>query len=75
MRYAIDIAPLGEREATGRSGPFDVAVFGRTDRADSGAVAAFADAGATWWLESLSPMRGTVEGLLEVVEEGPPGSR
>lgn len=63
-----------ERLAIGCAGePFDVAVFALSDLADADAVQAFADRGATWWLESLSPMRGSVDELLAVVESGPPG--
>jgi alkanesulfonate monooxygenase SsuD/methylene tetrahydromethanopterin reductase-like flavin-dependent oxidoreductase (luciferase family) len=64
-----------ERVALGRSQePFDIAVFGFTGpgRPGGAVVRAFADAGATWWLESLSPMRGSLEALLTIVEAGPP---
>jgi alkanesulfonate monooxygenase SsuD/methylene tetrahydromethanopterin reductase-like flavin-dependent oxidoreductase (luciferase family) len=63
------------REERGRLGltaePFDVAVFGFGDPAGP-AAQAYAEAGADWWLESLSPMRGSVEKLLAVVQAGPP---
>jgi alkanesulfonate monooxygenase SsuD/methylene tetrahydromethanopterin reductase-like flavin-dependent oxidoreductase (luciferase family) len=62
-----------ERDAAGRAGdPFEVAVFGVSERDRPDAVAPFAAAGATWWLESLSPMRGSIETLLAFVEAGPP---
>jgi len=32
----------------------------------------YADAGATWWLESLHGMRGSFEELLQRIEAGPP---
>jgi len=60
------------REASGRAGePFDVAILGLSgdDRRTS---TAFGAAGATWWLESLSPMRGTPEELEALVRRGPP---
>jgi hypothetical protein len=62
-----------ERSARGRAEePFDVAVFGFTGP-DGGAVTdGFAAAGATWWLESLSPMRGSMDALTAIVEAGPP---
>jgi alkanesulfonate monooxygenase SsuD/methylene tetrahydromethanopterin reductase-like flavin-dependent oxidoreductase (luciferase family) len=59
------------RQALGRAGkPYDVAVLGLTG--GSGEVAAFEQAGATWWLESLSPMRGSLDELLAIVRGGPP---
>jgi alkanesulfonate monooxygenase SsuD/methylene tetrahydromethanopterin reductase-like flavin-dependent oxidoreductase (luciferase family) len=62
-----------ERATLGRDdGPLDIAVFGFSDPGGAGVVAAYAERGATWWLESLSPMRGSVEELLAVVEAGPP---
>ena len=39
----------------------------------AGLVRSYAAQGATWWLESLSPMRGSVDELLAIVEGGPPG--
>jgi alkanesulfonate monooxygenase SsuD/methylene tetrahydromethanopterin reductase-like flavin-dependent oxidoreductase (luciferase family) len=63
---------LMERLALGRAGePFDVAVLGISS-ADDHPSARFGDAGATWWLESLSPMRGPVEALEAIVRHGPP---
>ena len=62
-----------EREALGRAGePFDVAVLGLSEGAHERASAAFGEAGATWWLESLSPMRGSVDDLEAIVRSGPP---
>jgi alkanesulfonate monooxygenase SsuD/methylene tetrahydromethanopterin reductase-like flavin-dependent oxidoreductase (luciferase family) len=52
--------------------PFDVAVFGQTEVGDRATPAAFAERGATWWLESLSLMRDSVDSLMAVVEAGPP---
>jgi alkanesulfonate monooxygenase SsuD/methylene tetrahydromethanopterin reductase-like flavin-dependent oxidoreductase (luciferase family) len=60
--------------------PFDVVVAGETspDRPAQSAekIAGFADAGATWWLESLEPERGgrvyAFEELRERVLAGPP---
>ncbi|MHB8960787.1 MAG: LLM class flavin-dependent oxidoreductase [Candidatus Limnocylindrales bacterium] len=62
-----------ERAAVGRAGePCDVAVFGRSEPSEAAMVAAFAAAGMTWWLESLSPARGSVDALLARIEAGPP---
>jgi alkanesulfonate monooxygenase SsuD/methylene tetrahydromethanopterin reductase-like flavin-dependent oxidoreductase (luciferase family) len=61
-----------EREAAGvAEAPFDVAVFGQAglggfEPADYGA------AGATWWLENVSPMRGSVVDITRLVGAGPP---
>jgi alkanesulfonate monooxygenase SsuD/methylene tetrahydromethanopterin reductase-like flavin-dependent oxidoreductase (luciferase family) len=61
-----------EREAQGRAGePFDVAVLGLAGL-DGVSAGDFARAGATWWLESLSPMRGSVDELEAIVRDGPP---
>jgi alkanesulfonate monooxygenase SsuD/methylene tetrahydromethanopterin reductase-like flavin-dependent oxidoreductase (luciferase family) len=48
---------------------FDVAVQGLTDRADP---AAYAGAGATWWLENVHDMRGRFADMLALVSKGPP---
>jgi alkanesulfonate monooxygenase SsuD/methylene tetrahydromethanopterin reductase-like flavin-dependent oxidoreductase (luciferase family) len=62
-----------ERAAGERAGqPFDVAVFGFSEPGGSELVASYAEHGATWWLESLSPMRGTVDALEVLVAAGPP---
>jgi alkanesulfonate monooxygenase SsuD/methylene tetrahydromethanopterin reductase-like flavin-dependent oxidoreductase (luciferase family) len=64
-----------ERAALGLAGePFDVAVFAFSEPHDPGRAAAYGAAGATWWLESLSPMRGSLADLLSVVAAGPPAS-
>jgi hypothetical protein len=51
--------------------PFDIAVLG-VDGLDGCSAASYLSAGATWWLESLSPMRGSIEELEAVVHRGPP---
>ena len=53
----------------GRSDEYDVAVLGESDRMDSGA---YAQAGATWWLENLHDKRGGVDEMLALVHQGPP---
>lgn len=64
-----------ERATAGRAGaPFDIAVFGLSEPSAADAVAAFGAAGATWWLESLSPLRGSIEALLARIEAGPPAA-
>lgn len=62
-----------ERAALGRArDPFEVALFAFSEPDRPETVQAYVDAGATWWLESLSPMRGSIDALLAVVEAGPP---
>jgi len=64
-----------ERERLGRAGePFDIAVFAFSDAGLSGADLArsYEANGATWWLESLSGMRGSIDDLLARIEAGPP---
>lgn len=74
-RFAEMVATVhAERLVLGQGdAPFDVAVFGFTGPTrPSDVPTAFADAGATWWLESLSPMRGSLDELIDIVEAGPP---
>ena len=62
---------LAERIATiGRGDGFDVIVHGYSDRADP---AAYAAAGATWWLEDVHDRRGPFDELLALVAAGPRG--
>jgi probable F420-dependent oxidoreductase len=56
------------REARG-DGDFDVAVNGQVGSADP---AAYAAAGAMWWLETLHDMRGSFDEMLALVAAGPP---
>lgn len=51
---------------------FDVAVLAYSEPRQADLAGRFAHAGATWWLESLSPLRGSVEQLIDRVEAGPP---
>lgn len=69
------VAWLGrERAAAGRSGPYDVIAQGSTPAGDPGAaraaVAPYADAGATWWIEA--DWETSLDGLRGRVEAGPP---
>jgi len=61
-----------ERASLGLDGPFDISILGRADQAARGGLGAYARAGVTWWLESLSPMRGSIDQLRAVVDAGPP---
>lgn len=54
---------------------FDVLAYGRTSgngtAQDAAHVAAFSQAGATWWLEHFAPEQ-TIEQVRERIEQGPP---
>ncbi len=64
------------RAELGREGePIDVALFAFSEPGEAELVAGFERAGATWWLESLSPMRGSLDALLARIEAGPPRGR
>jgi alkanesulfonate monooxygenase SsuD/methylene tetrahydromethanopterin reductase-like flavin-dependent oxidoreductase (luciferase family) len=64
-----------ERAAMGRGEePFEIAVFGQTGL-DGTDPLAYEAAGATWWLESVSGMRGSVEDVLAIVRDGPAALR
>jgi probable F420-dependent oxidoreductase len=52
----------------GRGDDFTVAVLGQSDRGDP---AAYEQAGATWWLENVHDMRGSIEEVLALVGAGP----
>ena len=56
-------------QGTGRSEDFDVAVIGRSDRASP---SAYAEAGATWWLESIHDRRGSYTEMTSIIAAGPP---
>src|SRR3954447_12631326 len=56
-------------EQIARDDDFDVAVLGQSDRGDA---TAYAEAGATWWLENLHDTRGSIEDVLALVGAGPP---
>jgi alkanesulfonate monooxygenase SsuD/methylene tetrahydromethanopterin reductase-like flavin-dependent oxidoreductase (luciferase family) len=56
--------------AIDRAGDFDVAFNGYSDAGDN--VRAYADSGATWWLENVHDMRGDVDAQVARIEAGPP---
>jgi len=47
---------------------FDVAVVGQRDRSEP---LAYAQAGATWWLENIHDLRGSPDQMVALVEAGP----
>ena len=58
------------KEHRSSSEPFDVVQFGQTKEAgDTATVGAYAEAGATWWIDAA---RTTLEGTRERLRKGPP---
>lgn len=55
--------------------PFDVALDGYSEPDDVTLPDSYAEAGATWWLESIHDRRGTVDEMLARVKAGPPSRR
>jgi alkanesulfonate monooxygenase SsuD/methylene tetrahydromethanopterin reductase-like flavin-dependent oxidoreductase (luciferase family) len=53
--------------------PFDVAITGCSNPGETALAGEYAAVGATWWLESLFGLRGSVEEMLARVRGGPPG--
>jgi alkanesulfonate monooxygenase SsuD/methylene tetrahydromethanopterin reductase-like flavin-dependent oxidoreductase (luciferase family) len=70
------VAAIGaERSRLGHDqAAFDVALFAHSEPGEEAVVAAYGDAGVTWWLESLSPARGPIDALLARILAGPPRS-
>jgi len=60
------------RALRGPTAPFDVIVMGHVERGDRETPAAYAEAGATWWLENVHDMRGDLDEMLALVRTGPP---
>lgn len=70
-------AQVGERVAAIRhhrtsDAPFAVAVTGATAPGNDALPRAYADAGATWWFESLFASRGSHAEMLARIAAGPP---
>jgi alkanesulfonate monooxygenase SsuD/methylene tetrahydromethanopterin reductase-like flavin-dependent oxidoreductase (luciferase family) len=55
--------------AIGRADSFDVAVLGESGKVEPDE---YAEAGATWWLESVHDRRGSSDEMRALVEDGPP---
>jgi probable F420-dependent oxidoreductase len=69
-RMTVSPDELADRiAATGRGDGFDVAVHGYSDIADP---RAYAEAGATWWLEDVHDLRASLDDVLSRVAAGPP---
>jgi len=73
-----EVREMGEyiRQQRTCDGPFDVAIINWSDPSDpQGAaekVAAYAEAGTTWWLESLYMQQNSLEAMRERIWQGPP---
>ena len=50
---------------------FDVAVVGVSDAGEPSLRREYADAGATWWLECIHDLRGSLDSMIERVRQGP----
>jgi len=74
-----DVAELVRLVGAARTdpGPFEVMVGGETPGDDPAAARAvigpLAEAGMTWWSESLHPDRGDLDAIRRRVRQGPPG--
>jgi len=70
-----EVADFIRKERTSPA-PFDIAIINWTDPSDPEAAAAkvamYAQAGATWWLESLYMQQNSLEGLRKRIRVGPP---
>jgi alkanesulfonate monooxygenase SsuD/methylene tetrahydromethanopterin reductase-like flavin-dependent oxidoreductase (luciferase family) len=72
-RMTMSADDLREKVASiGRGGDFDVAFNGYSEPGED--VRAYADAGATWWLENLHDVRGDADSSLARIEAGPPAA-
>lgn len=71
----VEVLDFIRRERTSNA-PFDVAIINWTDPSDPGAaaekVSAYAEAGTTWWLESLYMQQNSLAGLRRRIRLGPP---
>jgi hypothetical protein len=68
-----------ERGKHGQSGPFDIVVEGLTpgDNSDKAAeiLVPLAEAGVTWWVESMWTAPGGRKAVLKRIRQGPPQVR
>jgi alkanesulfonate monooxygenase SsuD/methylene tetrahydromethanopterin reductase-like flavin-dependent oxidoreductase (luciferase family) len=72
-RIAEMVAEIRRHRTT--DAPFAVAVDGYSDSGDPTLPHAYEAAGATWWLESIQGMRGSLDEMVARVEAGPPEPR
>jgi alkanesulfonate monooxygenase SsuD/methylene tetrahydromethanopterin reductase-like flavin-dependent oxidoreductase (luciferase family) len=69
-RIAGMVAEIRRHRTT--DAPFEVAVDGYSETGDPTLPRAYGAAGATWWLESIHGMRGSLDEMMARVEAGPP---
>jgi alkanesulfonate monooxygenase SsuD/methylene tetrahydromethanopterin reductase-like flavin-dependent oxidoreductase (luciferase family) len=69
-RVARDVDYIRQHRET--DAPFDVAVDGVTQPGENRLPREYAEAGATWWFESIFGLRGSHAEMLERVKAGPP---
>jgi alkanesulfonate monooxygenase SsuD/methylene tetrahydromethanopterin reductase-like flavin-dependent oxidoreductase (luciferase family) len=72
-RIAEMVATIRRHRTT--TAPFEVAIDGYSEAGDPALPRAYQAAGATWWLESIHGMRGTLGEMVARVEAGPPVPR
>jgi alkanesulfonate monooxygenase SsuD/methylene tetrahydromethanopterin reductase-like flavin-dependent oxidoreductase (luciferase family) len=68
---AAEAAAVAELRPDGT--PFDIAVSGVSAGPGDHVCDAYAEAGATWWLEHIHERRGPQASMLERINAGPPG--
>jgi probable F420-dependent oxidoreductase len=67
---AIEAAAAAELRPDGK--PFEIAVNGASAGPGDSVPDAYAEAGATWWLETIHERRGAHAQMLERIKAGPP---
>ena len=72
-RVAEMVATIRRHRTT--TAPLEVAIDGYSEADDPALPRSYGAAGATWWLESIHGMRGTLGEMLSRVEVGPPVPR
>jgi probable F420-dependent oxidoreductase len=69
-RVAEMVATIRRHRTT--TAPYEVAIDGYSEADDLALPRSYEAAGATWWLESIHGMRGTLGEMMARVEAGPP---
>lgn len=69
-QLAGEVAAIREHLPPGK--PFDVAISGCSSAGERAMVAEYIDAGATWWIESVFGLRGSLDEMKARIAAGPP---